>query len=159
MSNIKETIKAEIERLKKCSESAKMEWIDNGYNQNAFAEDCRQKSFDHLLSFIDSLPEEFPPYCTGAKGDPDPAGTSDLEEAAKEYMKKAMKHLFDDSPIGRADDAFKAGAEWHEQQMMKEAVEGVVYRYESYQKIATAIIVDIPREILGNKVKIIIVKK
>lgn len=40
-----------------------------------------------------------------------------LDEAAKEYMKKARKHLFDDSPIGRADDAFKAGAEWMAKQM------------------------------------------
>lgn len=53
-----EMIRQEIERLKKCSQSAKMEWIDEGYNQNAFAEDCRMVSFEHLLSFIDSLPEE-----------------------------------------------------------------------------------------------------
>lgn len=59
MTNIQK-IKAEIERLKKCSESAKKEWIDEGYNQNAFAEDCRIKSFDKLLAFIDSLPEEKP---------------------------------------------------------------------------------------------------
>lgn len=51
-------IRAEIERLKKCSESAKMEWIPAGYNQNAFAEDCRIASFNKLLSFIDSLQEE-----------------------------------------------------------------------------------------------------
>ena len=60
MSNIKEQIRQEIERLKKHSESAKKEWIDEGYNQNAFAEDCRIKSFDKLLDFIDSLPEEKP---------------------------------------------------------------------------------------------------
>lgn len=42
---------------------------------------------------------------------------------------------------------------------MKDAVEGVVYRYESYKRIATAIIVDIPRETLGNRVKLIIVKE
>jgi hypothetical protein len=58
MSNIKEQIRQEIERLKKHSESAKKEWIDEGYNQNAFAEDCRITSFDNLLDSIDSLPEE-----------------------------------------------------------------------------------------------------
>ena len=42
-----------------------------------------------------------------------------LDEAAEEYMKKARKHLFDDSPIGRADDAFKAGAEWMAARRMK----------------------------------------
>ena len=54
----KEKIRAEIERLKQYAESSKMEWIDDGYNQNAFAETCRISSFDKLLSFIDSLPEE-----------------------------------------------------------------------------------------------------
>ena len=53
---------------------------------------------EELLAFIDSLPEEKP--------------SEDLKEAAKEYMKKARKHLFDDSPIGRTDDAFIAGAKW-----------------------------------------------
>ena len=57
MTNI-EKIRQEIERLKKWSESSKKEWIAEGYNQNAFAEDCRIKSFDKLLAFIDSLPEE-----------------------------------------------------------------------------------------------------
>ena len=60
---------------------------------------------------------------------------------------------------GLAKDAFIAGAEWQKEQMMKDAVEGVVYRYESYKRIATAIIVDIPRETLGNRVKLIIVKE
>jgi len=46
-----------------------------------------------------------------------PSLSDNIEEAAKEYMKKARKHLFDDSPIGRADDAFKAGAEWMAKQM------------------------------------------
>lgn len=57
MSNM-DKIRQEIERLKKCSKSSKKEWIDEGYNQNAFAEDCRIKSFDKLLAFIDSLPDE-----------------------------------------------------------------------------------------------------
>ena len=50
----------EIERLKRNSESAKREWIKEGYNQNAFAEDCRISSFDKLLSFIVSLQQEQP---------------------------------------------------------------------------------------------------
>lgn len=73
-------------------------------------------------------------------------------------------HLSTDNgsiPIELEDirDLARHFANWQKEQMMKEAVEGVVYRYESYQRIATAIIVDIPREILGNKVKIIIVKE
>lgn len=61
-------------------------------------------SLQELLSFIDSFQQEQP-------------SLPDLDEAAKEYMKKARKHLFDGSPIGRADDAFKAGAEWAMQQL------------------------------------------
>lgn len=53
-----EKICQEIERLKRNSESAKREWINEGYNQNAFAEDCRIGSFDTLLSFLDSLTDE-----------------------------------------------------------------------------------------------------
>lgn len=85
-----------------------------------------------------------------------------LEEAAKEYMKKARKHLFDDSPIGRADDAFIAGAEWQKGQMMKDAVEAKIYGYDdgSFELIASWL--DMPKESKfkdGDKVKIIIVKK
>lgn len=58
-----------------------------------------------------------------------------------------------------AEKAFIAGAKWQKEQMMKEAVEGEVYRYESYHRIATAIVVDIPRESIDNKVKLIIVKE
>jgi len=57
MSNI-EKIRQKIERLKEYSKSSKKEWIDEGYNQNAFAEDCRIMSFDKLLAFINSMPEE-----------------------------------------------------------------------------------------------------
>ena len=61
-------------------------------------------SLDELLLFIDSLQQE-------------QSSLPNLDEAAEEYMKKARKHLFDDSPIGRSDDAFKAGAEWAMQQL------------------------------------------
>jgi predicted Mrr-cat superfamily restriction endonuclease len=57
------TIRAEIERLKEYAISSKMEWINEGYNQNAFAEDCRIASFDSLLSFLDTLEE--PDKCKG----------------------------------------------------------------------------------------------
>lgn len=56
---------AEIERLKKHSEESKKEWIGEGYNQNAFAEDCRIKSFDKLLAFIASLQQEQNPKVKG----------------------------------------------------------------------------------------------
>ena len=92
------------------------EWLKDVLDDEIF------KTRDEALEYVkmlkskykhkDSLPEEKP--------------SDDLEEAAKEYMKKARKHLFDDSPIGRADDAFKAGAEWQKEQVTKDAVEGVI---------------------------------
>ena len=106
-----EKIRTEIERLKNNSELAKMEWIDEGYNQNAFAEDCRIGSFDTLLSFLDTLSEE-----------PD----KDLEEAAEEYKQGEV-----DTNVDYHDDtgeplcfmealkpAFTAGAEWMKEHMM-----------------------------------------
>ena len=53
-----EKIRQEIERLKKYAEESKKEWINEGYTQNAFAEDCRITSFNRLLSFLDTLSEE-----------------------------------------------------------------------------------------------------
>ena len=34
---------------------SKLEYIDDGYTQNAFAEDCRIVSFNKLISFINTL--------------------------------------------------------------------------------------------------------
>ena len=65
-------LRKEIERLKKCSEFAKLEYVDEGYTQNAFAEDCRILSFNKLLSFIDSMQEE--PI------------SEDLEKKLKDYV-------------------------------------------------------------------------
>lgn len=43
--------------------------------------------------------------------------------------------------------------------MMEEAVEGEVYLYHGYNRDAIAILVDIPKDKLGDKVRIIIVKE
>lgn len=91
MSNI-EKIKAEIERLKKWSESSKKEWIDEGYNQNAFAEDCRIKSFDKLLTFIDSLPEEA--SCVYDTNKLIPTPSVNIEDVARVQF-ASHAHVFD----------------------------------------------------------------
>jgi len=54
---------------------------------------------------------------------------------------------------------FVKGYLYCKEQMMKEAVEGEVYLYHSYNRNATAIVVDIPKENLGDNVRIIICKK
>lgn len=60
--------------------------------------------------------EKFPPYVTGFKGHPDPAGTSDLEEAAKEYASKTLCDPDDGPSTGLAKESFIAGAEWQKEQ-------------------------------------------
>ena len=98
---------------------------------------------EEFLSFLDTLTDEPVNDC------------HDLEEASEEYMQQVKARFLRTLEHPTAKDAFKAGAEWQKTKM----VEGVVYRYERYQRIATAIIVDVPKESLGNKVKIIIVKE
>lgn len=98
-------LKAEIKRLKKHSEESKKEWIGEGYNQNAFAEDCRISSFDKLLSFIDSLQQE------------QSSLPSNLDEAAHDYAWEKQDMVYDAEgeilmDYGPRYDAFKAGAEW-----------------------------------------------
>lgn len=53
-------------------------------------------------------------FVYGATGDPDPAGTSDLEEAAKEYASKTLCDPDDGPSVGTVIDAFVAGAKWRE---------------------------------------------
>lgn len=60
--------------------------------------------------------EKFPPYVTGFKGHPDPAGTSDLEEAAEKYIQGSMCDLDDGPTVGLAKEAFIAGAKWQKEQ-------------------------------------------
>jgi len=60
--------------------------------------------------------EKFPPYVTGFKGHPDPAGTSGLEEAAEKYIQGSMCDLDDGPTVGLAKEAFIAGAKWQKEQ-------------------------------------------
>ena len=101
----------------------------------------------------------------------------DLEEAAKNYFEKNWGEGSWDIRDQVIED-FKAGANWQKEKdeaeitfayadgctytmdrMRREAVEGRVFLYESYKRTATAIIVDIPKEELGDKVRIIIIKE
>lgn len=103
MSNI-EKIRQEIERLKEENRNIRCQHNEKyctGYDD----------AFNDLLSFIDSLPEEFPPYCTGFKGDPDPQGISDLEEAAARYERENRQSVLSSVDIV---NAFIEGARWKE---------------------------------------------
>ena len=152
MTNI-EKIRQEIERLNDINKRIAKEQGCTDFIKGITA------GYLEILSFIDSLPDE--DICKDSLHIPETCkdnqdSFTSLEEAAAHYEKYNRQSILSSVDIV---DAFIAGAKWMKEQMMKEAVEGVVYRYESFRKIATAIIVDIPREILGNKVKLIIVKE
>lgn len=101
MSNI-EKIKAEIKRRIKACETK------NGFPAGTICA-IRIETYEGLLSFINSLPEEIPPYCKGVKGHPDPPGVSDLEGAAEEYASKTLCDPDDGPSVGLVKDAFIAG--------------------------------------------------
>lgn len=144
-----EKIRQEIERMKRNAESAKKEWNDGNYNQNAFAEDCRISSFDHLLSFIDTLSEE-----------PDKS------------MEEEMEEFFETMPVLEHENIFDVTfqkiarhfAKWQKEQMMKEAVEGEISSVDvgddSYVK--TLKMLELQKAIrnynVGDKVRIVIFK-
>lgn len=67
------------------------------------------KMLKSKYKYKDSLPEEIPPYCKGAKGHPDPPGVSDLEGAAEEYASKTLCDPDDGPSVGLVKDAFIAG--------------------------------------------------
>lgn len=78
MTNI-EKIRQEVERRKK------VYLTKNGFPKGTFGA-IKIETYEGLLAFIDSLPEEKPSYVTDSPGDPgNPGepGISDLEEAIK----------------------------------------------------------------------------
>ena len=108
---MKQKILAEIERLKKTFQ----------YGSSAEAK-YRVEVYTELIDFINSLPEE--PL------------SEDLEEANKQYRKEVHNQLantqgmcweFDWDDVEMAiDDAFKAGAQWQKEQIMKEAIDAKI---------------------------------
>lgn len=175
----KENIRAEIERLKQYAESSKMEWIDDGYNQNAFAETCRISSFDKLLSFIDSLPEEpdngvdVTDFCKPI--DPGiaqciadhwwemldderpsyPKESDDLENAAEEYALSVNAGPY--NSIGK--NGFMAGAIWQILKMKKEVVDAeIVKDIHNLLHVKSGPLPMPTKHRFGDRVKIIILR-
>ena len=136
----KELIKQEIERRYNCE---KCHPLDREANVAAAV-------LKELLLFIDSLPEE-------------PA-SEDLEEAAEKYAYNEFPSI--GIPNTVIELAFKAGAEWQKQQMMKDAVDGCVSLIVKSDTSSRNLFISTPqlyKELQkykdGDKVKIIIVKE
>ena len=138
----KELIRQEIERRYNCE---KCYPLDREANVAAAV-------LQELLLFIDSLPEE-------------PA-SEDLEEATHKYSREWYAKRIGTNPkcngcYSHIKDAFTAGAKWQKQQIMKDAVEGVIdirkwpakAQVEFYDRLPDF---DVRT---GDKVKIIIVKE
>jgi len=83
---------------------------------------------------------------------------TDWKAIARHFAKWQKEQMMKDC-VHEVNQAYFRGIEVGKAEMMKEAVEGEVYLYHSYNRNATAIVVDIPKENLGDKVRIIICKK
>lgn len=136
----KEKIKAEIERLKESGCASPIVICDT------------------LLAFIDSMQEE--PVSDDLEIAACQSFNSACEDLNKEdkdsatYLKEYFKELW--------MCAFKDGAHWKEQQIMKEAINGEVF--DNYDKDICQhhleLLVDIPKKYKdGDKVKLIIIKE
>lgn len=132
-----EQIKAEIERLIEVNKTK------NGFPAGTICA-ARIEAYEVLLERIDTLDE--------------PSG--DLVKEVQRYYFDNFDYITSDQPtLSILTNIARHFANWQKEQMMKDAVEGEVYLYESYKRTATAILVDVPKEELGDKVKIIIIKE
>ena len=104
-------IKAEIEwRLERCELVEKDAHNFNADNLKLFCSQIKL-AYQSLLDFINSLPKE--PI------------SDELEEAAQQwYDSTKFKSDLSGTPIG----AFKAGASWKKEEMMKDTVDAFIYK-------------------------------
>ena len=85
---------------------------------------------------------------------------AEIEEAADNYIRKVVDDGWEWETQDIAE-AFIAGAGWQKNQMLKEAVEADVktYRDLAAGKSWAEFVVEMPTNNLGDKVRIIILKK
>ena len=102
-------------------------------------------TLEWVLKQIDSLQQE-------QLEEPIP---EDLEEAAEEYIKKG-KYLPEGFVVR---PAFIAGAKWQKEQMLKDAVEHYVVSEIGGRRIGPAIVHFDKNFIIGDKVRVIVLKK
>lgn len=120
-------------------------------SQIAMETRCKEESYNEVLAILDTMQEELV--------------SEDLEEAAQLYAKKEYNRKNPSSLPDRCIGcyapimyAFKAGAKWQKEQMMKEALEAdvvsgaVVVRKELMTEATKHLSV-------GTKVKLIIIKE
>ena len=103
MSNIKEQIRQEIERRMEAYKTK------NGFPAGTICA-IRIETYEGLLSFIDSLPEEKP--------------SKDLEEEVKRYYSDNFTYISSDQPtLSILTNVARHFAEWQKERMIKDAKE------------------------------------
>ena len=134
-----ERIKAEIERLRKL-----LPWGGSA-SQLAMECNCKNEAYDEILAFIDSL-QEIEGTSSKSPMIPQDKDSLHIEETCKENEDsftysleeaciKIQEGLYDGEYSGHIEGYQKAarmGAEWMREQMMKEAVEGVIIDEDMY---------------------------
>ena len=110
-----EAIRAEIERFRKTNKVSE----DKEYAQYELDVKCGyDMALDDMLSYINSLSEE--------------PVSEDLEEAAIDICSKVLKGEtiiidgYEYVVLSDAEECFKAGAKWKQEEMMAKAVDGYV---------------------------------
>ena len=135
MANKVELIKQEIGRLRQklpwgcCSSQISMEC------------NCKNEAYDEILSFINSLPEE--------------SVNNDLEKMAEQYAFQNHGTLMAQNI---SIDAFKACAQWQKEQILKNSIIAHVFGKENGKSLF-CFKVDDDKYLVGNEVKIILVKE
>lgn len=98
---------------------------------------------------------------------PMPEDTVLFQKGVAEGRRLEREDMTKDGNVILAEEDFNAekekSMEWGynlcKEQMLKDAVEGEVYLYHSYNRDAIAILVDIPKENLGDKARIVVLKE
>ncbi len=128
------------------------------------------KSFGYMSQDVE-FKENVESFIAGAEWQasqmPMPEDTILFQKGVAEGRRLEREDMMKDGNVILAEEDFDAekekSMEWGynlcKQQMLKDAVEGEVYLYYSYKRKSTAILVDIPIEDLGDKVRIIVLKE
>jgi len=144
----KELVRAEIERLKSAT-------MDENGNFISYGEDCAYSRLCELESFIDSMPE-------------DPVKKALAEEAAIKSLPNSPYSVQVDNLGGyipawdqeQMFDMFKNGVKWKEQQMMKDAVDGITKVDNNGNILLEANLNHLAKNCdLSQRVKLIIIKE
>lgn len=128
---------------------AKINRNDSTWVDSVSMIDAKIDVLQHVLFFLDTLE---------VKEVQEEPVSNDLEEAANDYVGHAPE-IDEDLSVYSNREAFKAGAQWQKEQMMKDAVYGLVCGHdESSPAWIDLNLLNKPNIKVGTEVKLIIIK-